>query len=323
MDLAPSPCFRSWARAITFPGMLGMGGALVCCEALVRNDVYQCTTNDDCVGRGGPFQGTSCVGRVCVASDAAPMSTDAGALDPKWGCIGKIPYNPPSETEHVNLRVRFVALLSEQNLPFLHVQACKSLDVLCSAPIADIYTDANGYGNLSVPRYFSGYLYVRSPPEDAGVDGGATTDKLLPSIILQPPPSVDDDPDASIPLNISAHLGSASDFNQILTLIGKTADRELGHLLGLAIDCTGAPAAGVSLHADLVDTKTVPYYVENGTPSTTATQTGPRGEAGYMNLPAGSVKITASVPSLGKNMGASTVLIRPGHATYAPFGPTP
>ncbi len=301
---------------------LGVG-----CQVLVPSDVYQCTTDDDCAARGAAFESTTCVERVCAPlpattaadadADASGPAVDASPVDPKWGCIGSVKWNAQSESEQVLQRWRFVQLLSEAPIKGLRVRACSRLDLQCDRPVVEADSDERGYVTMNVPKYFDGFVLVPAPP---------SLPDLMPTInYVLPPPETSMNPTEEIAINRSIHLATTNDFNVLLVLAGSSADAAHGHLLGHAIDCAGAAAAGVFLHSDLADDKTVPYYVESGGfPSVTATETGPGGESGFMNLPPGSRKIDSFVRELGnKRMASQTALIRAGYVTHIAFLPVP
>jgi hypothetical protein len=288
------------------------------CQLLVPNDAEQCGTDNDCLGRGPAFVGTTCVNAICVTpqadADAGPIDSggvDTTPVDPMWGCLGNVKFNLPSATEKVVLRNRFVHLLNGNPIPGVLVKACDPFDVTCTAPEDTGTTDANGYVTLHVPKYFGGFLELTPSPSFAD---------MVPGILTVSDTSMDSSP-GDLPQSNWVHLASAAEINVLLDEIGTTLDPMLGAVLGLVADCRAAPAAGVALHAGTIEKKTVAYYVYD-IPSVTAQETGPTGEAGFMNLPTGPVTFTTTL-SGGRRVGSQTVLIRAGWFTYVAFGPTP
>ena len=66
---------------------------------------------------------------------------------------------------------------------------------------------------------------------------------------------------------------------------------------------------------------TAGYYVVAGVPSTTATETGERGELGFFNVPPGQASVTVAVPSSGLSLGTRNLPVAPGTITMSGFGP--
>jgi hypothetical protein len=168
---------------------------------------------------------------------------------------------------------------------------------------------------ITLSKWFAGYLELTP----------ATGSTLIPALLaIHPPPSVDSDLDAAIPPLVSPHMLQQDQFGALLALIGSKPDPKYGHVLGIFVDCTGQPTAGVSMLVGTKTDQTISYYTDSsGTPSLTLTESGPRGEAGFVNLPAGTATITATVNAVSKKMGSYTVLVKPGKITFLPMPPTP
>lgn len=324
-------------RAVVFGSLAALVGG---CELLASSDVYQCSSDGDCTARGSAFAGTACVARACVSetvdatADAtthdaradAPAAVDAGdssdaASDSPWGCLGQVVWPPQSATETVLWRNRYLQLSSKTPVVGLQVTACASLDPDCLNPLTTGTTDDAGYVNLTVPKWFQGFLSMPTAP--------ASYPDMLPTLVMAlPPPSQSADPDASVPLIATPVLASANDLNELLGVIGRqlpAADSGLGHLFGQAQDCLGNPVAGVSIQsATTVPNLTLPYYVgASGIPSVSAQQTGSSGECGFVDLPAGQDTISFVLFSQGAKVGQVPLFIRSGFITLAPLPPTP
>lgn len=308
---------RTKLLSFTFLG-LGAAGVSAACSVLVDADVVQCNVDSDCAGRG--LGAATCANAVCVsAADAslADAAPESAPVDPKWGCLGSIKYGTQDiEAPKVLFRQRFVRFLGEAPVTQMNVSACGRLDPDCAVPLGTATTDDAGYLNLMVPKFFEGYLSL-SPP--------STFATMVPSLVaVIPPPEKDADPAAVIPGRLAAHLTSNGEINALLQGIGASVDPALSNILGLAVDCQGNPASGVSLRIEVKDKKTVSYYTDyTGTPSVTAQETADRGEGGFVNTPTGPVTIEATVTSLNKRLGRYTVITKAGHITYLPMSPGP
>lgn len=308
-----------------FGASLGAAALLVSCQALVSSDVFQCTTDGDCTSRGGDFSGTRCENRVCrpnapvgdAAQDTSSAVDAAPPRDPKWGCLGNVQWPAQHGTEKVRFRQRFSRLIGATPIVGLHIKACASLDPECVSALAEGDTDTKGDILLDIPKYFRGYLHIPVGPE--------TFRDMAPTLYaVFPPPEKDSDLTKEPAQGKVPILVSLTELNFLLNQVGSATDPNLGHLFGLATDCTGEPTAGVSLRTAVRDAKTVQYYYEgNGTPSLTAQVSDSTGNAGFLNLPAGVISMETQVPSLARKAGSYSLPIRKGSVTVIDLVPTP
>lgn len=291
--------------------LLGTVGA---CSLLVASpDLAQCSGDPDCTRRFG--DGSRCVDRVCqrVAADAGGEGGDGGSADPTWGCLGSVSWARPDLNEMATLNVQFVRLVGRDAIPDLVVSACDRIDPDCRSTPADagVMTDDAGRASLRIAKGFDGFLKADPPPSFSS---------MMPALWFALPP-----PSGNVTVAAPITLVSAQDIDLITKLASKPpVDPALGHLLTLTTDCQGRPAAGVALKASHAGPTTIQYYTNStGDPTTEAFETGQTGQAGFINLPVGPLTLEATVPSLGKRVGSYNLLIRAGHATYAPIPPAP
>lgn len=222
-----------------------------------------------------------------------------------------------SSTEKVRYRKRLNRLLGTTPVVGVRVKACASLDPECTSPFAEGDTSAAGDIILDIPRHFRGYLHVPVGP-DSFKDMAPT---LLP---IYPPPEKDSDLAVEPAAGTVPFLVSLAELNYLLGQVGTSTDPNLGHVLGLTTDCTGTPAAGVSLRASARDPKTLQYYYEgNGTPSITAQESDSTGNAGFLNFPAGVISMETQVPAIARKAGSYSVLVKKGWVTVIDLVPTP
>jgi len=293
--------------------------ASVACTAILDTSVEQCVADGDCAARG--FATTRCVEHVCVASNlttdaAADAPVDAPPVDPIRGCLGNVKWEPEDPTIKINLRGRYVRFLGEAPVADMAIKACGRLDPSCAVSLGSATTDADGYYNLKVSKGFAGFLALTPP---------ANFTEMVPALVYPiPPPTIDQPLDTKIGNDLSAHVTTVGELNFLLDQIGSAVDPGLGHIFGLALDCQGKPAADVSLRVSVRDKKTITYYTTEATglPSPDGQATTARGEAGFMNLPAGPVTVEATT-SPGRTWGQYTVLVKPGHIIYLPMPPSP
>jgi hypothetical protein len=109
-------------------------------------------------------------------------------------------------------------------------------------------------------------------------------------------------------------LNSVSDgvLSYLLTQVSSTPDPTRGHLAVNTTDCQDVDAPGVKVTCDLADATSVPFYIKDGLPTASLTET-QKGFAlgGYFNLKAGTAVVRAIPSALGKSMAESSVIIAP------------
>jgi hypothetical protein len=294
--------------------------AISSCSLLLGTESVQCKSDADCNAHG--LAGSTCVSNVCVTTAAdsgvdmgADVPVDTGPVDPKWGCLGSVKWEPSDPTKTIQHRERFVEALSEAPVVGMVVKDCPPLDVNCTASTHSATTDDAGYMTITLAKSFSGYLQLTP----------AAGSLLLPSLTaVNPPPTIDSDLDAELPVPQAAHMLQQDQLDAMLALIGSKTDPKYGHILGIVLDCAGQPTSDVSILIGTKTDQTISYYTDSsGTPSLTLTQTGPRGEAGFVNLPTGPATVTATANSVSKRHGSYTVLVKPGQITFLPMPPSP
>lgn len=167
----------SWRFSLALLAASGAG-----CELLLATDETQCTTDADCVAKGGA--GFACVGSVCRAS----ASTSDGSTDDSstgdastgpWACLDDLPAVAPEDNSRpVTIRSNFLAYSlddCQQNAPVpgMKVQLCSIRDPSCSSPIETEFTGCDGFVTLTAAYVgFQGYLLL-APPKPSAPDGDA------------------------------------------------------------------------------------------------------------------------------------------------------
>lgn len=112
-------------------------------------------------------------------------------------------------------------------------------------------------------------------------------DDLVPGVVaIIPPPSANADPNAVIDERIAPHLMSSGTLRSLLGIVSKPFDPAAGHVGGLAVDCQGNPAPGVSIAVSGgIGPNTQLYYTDSqALPNVNQGETAERGETGYLNL---------------------------------------
>jgi len=321
---------------------IAVSGAQGACSLVLDTSAQQCTNDDDCAKRGGPFAHATCLKSVCVARSAmsdggvsrgadarSDVVLDAPPADPVWGCLGHVVIGTP-RTATVKVTLPFWDLIRSVPINDVAVQACPKLDVSCSRPVTPLVgADAGGFVKLELAALFDGYGEVLSENsgdaggdagDDAGSDAGkdAGASRWTPSLVFfSAPPLVRDTTYDRIP------LFTADDITALAAVQGNTWDPALGIAFAGMLDCSGKPAAGVTWQPSLVDDKSRRFFYINGLPDEAATSTDATGFGGLLNAPTGTLTLTATVLATGKRIGSATILVRAGMASYTYLMPTP
>lgn len=291
--------------------LLGSAGVAACTLVLDGRVEDQCFTDADCVGRGPSFSDTVCTPqRVCTR----PARTDggdemeAGPVDPIWGCVGNTTPIKIDVDSPIRVQWKFIGGLTELPLPNVKFKVCTALDTECVSPIRTGETGEDGITDVQLYKGFRGYMELSGGPQGT----------LQPALFYFEP--TDHDVMAG-PQETAVHLLAIEEFKFLLGSLGVQPVPEYGHIFGLAFDCGGIyPVAGVSVDTNRTARETVRYYTdENRTPSLEQLRTSSRGEAGYVNVPAGASTMTFFRGA--QQLGAVTVIVRPQHITYAALRP--
>lgn len=148
------------------------------CQALLSTDRVQCSTDADCVPRGGP--GTVCRASVCERSDAvvdasAGADASADARGEPWACLANPPGTPAEDRSvllvHRNRYLVYSADDCQHNRPIagMEMRLCAQRDVNCASPVEIRQTDCDGYVNfVNIYRGFQGYVLATPPKPTAG-----------------------------------------------------------------------------------------------------------------------------------------------------------
>jgi hypothetical protein len=310
---------RSYAAAI-----IAVSGALAACSLLVKLDDTQCNVDGDCDARGGPFVGSVCVNQVCVVP-VAEGGADTGANDAGdggeggiWACLSA-PNEIPNPTEHVAVTVTaFDALQNVTTSPVsdlipvtysavsgASIAACPILQPTCPSPVANATANDAGVATMSLPDSFSGFFklsasgYLPSATYPGNLLAGAATESI-PTAML-----------------------AIAELNELSAVLGvpvySDVDSGVGSAFFLAYDCFDHHAAGVTftLASDAGGPNTVQWYSINTVPSTNATATDSLGAGGVVNVPVGSLRVTATIAATGQVLGTVNPIVTAGSTTLS------
>jgi hypothetical protein len=260
------------------------------CSVLVDPNREQCSTDGDCRARGGAFADSICMASVCQP-------------DPTWSCLGAVswPEQPPHKVT-VSLTVR--DLVTETATADVAARLCRKLDLSCTEPVAsDLRSDQDGSIVTEVDAGFDGYVEL-------------TAAGYMTGLYFFYPPVQADRRLNLLPLIRPEVLG------QFALVSGRQIVPERGHVLLAAYDCLGRTTAGVRLQSDQADSETTGFYVVRKFPSTTAVETDSSGQAGYINVPPGTVSLSGELAG-GRPIARLSLLVRPGQITFTSLVPSP
>jgi hypothetical protein len=274
--------------------------ATASCSLVVDGDDRQCAEDADCAAAGPSFARWRCVDRLCHAPQP-----DAGVpLPDGFGCLDEIAMPSPGPVERT---MAFLDYLTDSPVTQGEAKICDAYDVDCATPLQqNLRPDAQGVITYTVDRTFSGYLEMRVP------DRFPTLVWINP-FYIRGPETRGRDP---VPV-----LSEAM-FEAMAGLMGVSVDPATGHIVGVAVDCAGSPAAGMTAEID-VTVGEVPYffYVSSAGFPINAEETDGSGRFGGFNITPG---IGESVTRVSQRfVGKSALIVRAAQVTIVTVFPSP
>jgi len=299
------------------------------CSLLLDTSTEQCTSDQDCVNRGGAFAGMRCENRVCVPNDAGvedaadAADADAAPVDAgQWGCLGHVVEPQSDAGNDVQVTVPLIDLTTKQPVTDTDVHAivCAKIDVNCTSPLALTQPDASGHLVLTLASGFDGFVYIVPVlPEGGAPDAGdgSPPDVFVPSLVFFNPPIYADTTYTTIVMVKSSELGG------IAQIEGTTIDPGLGAVFMDTVNCYGQPAAGVGVTLDQTTGTTQGFYFQGGLPALNAPSTDATGYAGFVNAPLGTRTVNGTVAATQQHIGSATVFTRASTISYTVLAPSP
>jgi hypothetical protein len=269
--------------------------------------------------------------RYLAASDASTdgQSGDAGKaqdaqVDP-WACLGQpVPGAGMKSPLDLTLIVMDglqpevsaggvdggsdLVTVSGAYLPGITVQACDLLDPGCASADATQVTDDGGRATFQLDTGFQGFFRME------GMLGG---NPGVP-VSLYPGGFLPSDNETSVPAYELSQQGLQILAGSLVeTPLALGPDAGAGHLLVNIYDCEDHQATDIQLAFSNLGSTAQPFYMKEGIPSTTATQTDGYGLGGAIDIALGAQTVTATLAGKGTVLGSTTVVIRPGEITWA------
>ena len=273
--------------------LAALSSSTLACTVINDLSGEQCVTDTDCSRRGEAFAKTVCRTNVCVP-------------DPTWGCLGKVTWPPPTGTGKVTARLVLTDLLTGAPVTDATARSCTKIDTQCMTPVAsDFHSDAEGILPVELDKHFDGFLEISAPG------------KLNPILYFFYPPV---DSDRTIPF---VPLVPPEAYDQLAKQVGTGLLFTRGAAIALGYDCQGVTAPGIQYSIDDADESTLPFFMEKGLPSITATETDTSGQGGFVNVKPGIHRLSGSVRQSGAHIGTVSVVVRAPLITYTTMVPTP
>jgi hypothetical protein len=292
--------------------------ATVACALLLDTSADQCANDGDCNARGGSFTGTQCVSGVCVAPSDGGL--DAGAdVDPKWGCLDQQPGPVRTDASVAHCDWYLHDFLSQAPVTEITARICpNAADPSCIGSVATLQPDDAGHVVYDLDLSggpFDGYLAIDPVTPDGGIDGG---DPYMPTRVwfAASPIVADLSDDWSL-----ATAGTLTLLAQAYSL--PAPDPTLGTTFLVAQDCQHNDTAGVQFVVDATSSNppTQAFYFQGGAPSSTASETDSSGLIGFLNVPVGARKFSASLSQTKQPIGSVTLYSLAGTLSYAHVNP--
>lgn len=248
-------------------------------------------------------------------SDDPPAGTaDGGATadagSGPWACLGRVAPVTPGGTM-VTITLSAVNFSSGMPLPGLTVKACGRADTTCATPHSMGTTDAMGRATLTAPvgsGGFEGYVELT---------GGTGDNAVVPTRMFPNPPL------AAGTQPVTSRVIARETFNLLgLALMAQLNDTS-GMITSATSDCDRSPAEGVAFSAMPMPAGARQFYTVNNLPNVTATQTGPAGSGGFVNVPPGDYALTATRVSPMARVGSRSISVRGGYISSINVVPSP
>jgi hypothetical protein len=188
--------------------------------------------------------------------------------------------------------------------PGITMRACLALDPGCASPVTSpVVSDDAGAVNFTLPGTFNGFFRGEAP--------SVVSFTFFPGQWLTGAKS------AQYATGALANTDEVLLNGALNNAVNLDAGSGLGEVFVSIRDCNDHRLAGVTLALSRTGPDTLPFYIISGVPSTTTQVTDNGGVGGAVNVPEGSVKITATHLATSTTVGTADVYIRPGELTYA------
>jgi len=235
---------------------------------------------------------------------ALPVDPGAAGGPNDWTCVGQL--QPPTFIPGTSTGTIWVRQRASGNVvPGTTVRICAQQDPACDSPFDEGVTDIVGYWPLLVPTSEPFFFEVSGSPA------------IVPALFYEFAPPAQPDFERTL-----AAL-STSTLNEAASALGVTPAPSRGHVVVVARDCGGAPAAGVRFALDPTDGAATIGYWRDGVVAPELAETGADGLALLVNVPAMSTSVTARLTATDEEISSRLVNVRAGTTTVVSVEPWP
>ncbi len=254
-------------------------------------------------GSGGS---AGAAGETSAAGQAgAPGGQGGSVSDPAWSCVGSVS-KPSSSSSTITVRLPLRDLFTGEPRAGVTVRHCQALDVNCALPTGpDAVTDSKGEATLTL-----------SAPNFGGMFQLVASGDVAASLVYPHPTSLVD----GVTLPAVRTIGPGA-LRSAVEASGFVYDTARGTVIVEARDCLGASAGGVTWSASNKAPDSVAWFLRDGAPSKTATNTDASGLGGFFLMPPGAQTISPSHG--GQALPDRKVYAAADAVTYVFVSPTP
>lgn len=312
--------------------------AAACQSCLVDNDcklAIACTSTVACLSWAQCYNSCSTPDcqQTCTAANDAGQALAEG-IDPKrrcwpacavgsnWACVGNVVWPPPT-TNATTLTASVSDFVSGMPVAGIDAYVCPFQS--CETQLGHGGTDVNGNLTIQVPAV-SPHVVGLAPDSYAVLTSPTLANTLL---FWEYPVS---EPVATIGAP-EAYVASANEWQEAFLTQGVTWDSSTRGILGVLVrDCRLMFAGDVSLSIsgpDMTDSTIRRFYLHGRNLDFAATSTDPMtGVGGFVNVPEGEVRVTATAamagaPDGGLTYSSAEVYIQKGAITEVFLSPMP
>ncbi|MCU0684952.1 MAG: hypothetical protein MUF34_22345 [Polyangiaceae bacterium] len=273
------------------------------CSVSVWSNEEQCENDGDCVRRGGVFANTTCSSGLC----AVPAASGGGVAAHSWACLQNAGRGGAGGGGVVQVGFRGVRLDADVPLVGASVRPCLKNDTMCSLVVAEAQiTDESGKASFELPVGFDGYFEVTRADLSTALlfAGSIVRDTELPAVA-----------------GITAAEGESLSTFVPMPSGGFSSQ---GVAILSASDCAGVPAAGVVFTVDVDAATIAPFFIINGAPNTSLSETAADGRGGFLGLPQPSFLLfRATRVSTGERIAEVSAFTRLNSYTFVALSPSP
>jgi hypothetical protein len=238
-----------------------------------------------------------------------------------WNCLASLQAPTAPKVDRVSVQVRacnFISSNCSTVVNGLTAKLCEKSDARCSTPIRADIRDSGGLLQFevetagSVGAGFDGYLAVSS-------EG----DAYAPALLFFNPP-IREALAVEVDMPLVLPLVPASAVSTLVQASGtRKPDLDHGFLFVTALDCTGKPAAHVTIAVDRPSDEASVIYVGQGVFDMAARETDASGLAEVSNVAPGSVRVTAQqAGAMPERIGEVSVHVVAGAISYTALVPS-